>query len=590
MLNNQIRKVFAWISPKSKKPFILLVGVISLFVLLLLAYNLVFFRKIYPGVSVAGVFFSGLTQQEATEKLSSNIKTYDKMILSGQDQSFEIDVSAIDFSYNFSDSAKSAYTKYRTGNIASDLLQRLKAPFNKTHLALKINLDEKKLAEHLLIISDQVAQAPVYPNATFVEGEVVVEKGTAGSKVDIEGLRQKIIQNLSQANYAPIPIPVVSVDPTLSEEEAKRFKERAEKLVGKSLLLNFEYQTFTLKENEMLNLLTPNGNYNEEEISVFLNEMSIKLNREPQNAVFVFEKGRVKEFAPAKDGLTVDQESLKGATLNSLSVLGTSDEKTATIDIPLAKTSPKITTDQVNNLGIKELLGRGTSRFSGSIASRIHNIGVASAKFNGALVPPDEVFSFNNVLGDVSVYTGYKQAYIIKDGRTVLGDGGGVCQVSTTFFRAALDAGLPIVERRAHSYRVYYYEQDSLPGIDATVYAPTTDLKFMNDTPGHILIQTQVDPGRATLVFEIYGTSDGRVATTTKPVVTDIVPPPEDLYQDDPTLPAGTTKQIDWKAWGARVWFDYEVERNGEIIYYKTFYSNFRPWQAVYLRGTGPIN
>ena len=512
------------------------------------------------------------------------------MILFSQDQSFEIDLSTIDFSYNFSDSVKSAYTKYRTGNTASDLFQNLKAPFNKTHLSLKVNLDEKKLAEHLLIISDQVAQAPVYPNAMFMEGEVVVEKGTAGSKVDIEGLRQQIIQNLSQANFTPIPIPVVSVDPTLSDEEAKRFKERAEKLVGKSLLLNFEYQTFTLRENEILNLLAPNGNYNEEKFSAFLNEMSKKFNREPQNAVFVFEEGRVKEFAPAKDGLTVDQDSLKEAALNSLSMLGTSDEKTAAIDIPLAKTSPKITTDQVNNLGIKELLGRGTSRFRGSITSRIHNIGVASAKFNGALIPPGEIFSFNNVLGDVSVYTGYKQAYIIKDGRTVLGDGGGVCQVSTTFFRAALDAGLPIVERKAHSYRVYYYEQDSLPGIDATVYAPTTDLKFINDTPGHILIQTQVDPARATLVFEIYGTSDGRVATTTNPVVTNVVPPPEDLYQDDPTLPAGTIKQIDWKAWGARVWFDYEVVRNGEIIYDKTFYSNFRPWQAVYLRGTGPVN
>jgi vancomycin resistance protein YoaR len=240
-------------------------------------------------------------------------------------------------------------------------------------------------------------------------------------------------------------------------------------------------------------------------------------------------------------------------------------------------------------MGIKELIGRGSSRFRGSISSRIHNIALASSRFNGVLVKPGEIFSFNKALGDVSIYTGYKEAYIIKDGKTVLGDGGGVCQVSTTFFRAILSAGLPVVERRAHAYRVGYYEQDSSVGFDATVYDPSPDLKFKNDTPGHLLIQTYVNTRAATLVFEIYGTSDSRIASTTKPVVTDIVSPPEDLYVDDPTLPIGSVKQIDWKAWGAKAWFTYKVTRDKETIYQKTFYSNYRPWQAIYLRGTGPV-
>jgi len=135
---------------------------------------------------------------------------------------------------------------------------------------------------------------------------------------------------------------------------------------------------------------------------------------------------------------------------------------------------------------------------------------------------------------------------------------------------------------------VGYYEQDSAPGFDATIYAPSPDLKINNDTPGHILVQTSVDTKTSTLVFEIYGTKDGRVASVTKPVVSAQVAPPEDLYVDDPTLPAGTVKQIDYKAWGAKVSFNYLVTRNGEEIYKKTFVSNYRPWQAVYLRGTAP--
>lgn len=128
----------------------------------------------------------------------------------------------------------------------------------------------------------------------------------------------------------------------------------------------------------------------------------------------------------------------------------------------------------------------------------------------------------------------------------------------------------------------------SPPGLDATVYSPSTDLKIKNDTPGYILIQATAYPKTTTLIFELYGTSDGRVATVSKPRVSDIIPAPEDLYQDDPTLPAGKIKQVDYKANGAKVTFNYFVERDGETIYTKNFVSNYRPWQAIYLRGTGP--
>jgi vancomycin resistance protein YoaR len=168
-----------------------------------------------------------------------------------------------------------------------------------------------------------------------------------------------------------------------------------------------------------------------------------------------------------------------------------------------------------------------------------------------------------------------------------LGDGGGVCQVSTTLFRAVLNAGLPITERQPHAYRVSYYEQDIGPGFDATVFLPSPDLKFKNNTPSYLLIQTKVDQVNKKLTFDIYGTSDGRKVEISPVRIWDKQPPPPDLYQDDPTLPAGTIKQVEHKSWGAKVAFDYKIVRGEEVLSEKTFYSVYRPWQAVYLRGTG---
>lgn len=562
---------------------IFLVGLSSLFI-----YNLVYFKKIYPGIYISGVSVSGLKRQEAINMLKSTITTPDKIYLTYDSQTFEIDLETYDFYYDFEESTNLAYKKGRSGNILKDIATRLTLLFKKVDLDLTPRFDEETLSEHLSIIAGEIYQEPVYPTLTLVDGVVLVDKGTSGKEIDYDKLWSIISLQLSQNITLPIKIPIVVVDPTITDSEAGKLRMRAEKLIGKNIKLTFNNEEFLLEENDLFSFLSLNGNNKRgDEI---IEEISLKLNREPQNPIFVFKSDRIVEFAPAKEGIGLDSQKLEFAIIEKLANLETSEDITAVIVIPVEVEAPDITTEEVNNLGIKELIGRGSSRFSGSIPSRIHNIGLASSHFNGVLVAPGELFSFNEVLGDVSSYTGYKQAYIIRDGRTVLGDGGGVCQVSTTLFRAILASGLPVVERRAHSYRVAYYEQGSPPGLDATVYSPSTDLKFQNDTPSHILIQTIFDPSNNSLVFEIYGTKDGRVATTTKPIVYGVTAPPPDLYQDDPTLPAGTIKQVDYKAWGANVSFSYQVEKDGEIIFQKNFISNYRPWQSVFLRGTGPVN
>jgi len=574
---------------KPLKKFLMAAGLLIVPLLVIfLGYNLFHYGLIFPNTSIAGVNVSSLSPEKAASTLAEKIDVPEKIILVANDTPWVIETKEIGLSYDYSSSATTAYERTRTGNIFYDFAKRTTAPFVRTNLGLRMAIDEEKLESALSVIAGEIAVEPVYPSVQLIAKQVSVEKGKAGTDLDVKILRAKIGQVLAFASSEPIEIPLKVIDPTLTDEEAKLLAERAEKLKSKILTLKFEFQTFTYKGNQLLGLLDAKKQYSEGATTELANEIAKSINREPQDSVFVFEAGRVKEFAPSRDGVTLDAEALTEKIKESLTTLETFEETLASIDIPVERKAPKIQTEDVNNLGIKELIGRGSSRFAGSIANRIYNISLASSRFKGVLVAPGETFSFNEVLGDVSGFTGYKQAYIIQDGKTILGDGGGVCQVSTTLFRAALNAGLPIIERRAHAYRVSYYEQDSPPGLDATVYAPTTDLKFKNDTPGHLLIQPVVDTKKATLVFEIYGTSDGRIAKTTKPVVTNVVAPPEDLYQDDPTLPAGTIKQVDFKAWGAKVTFNYSVERGGETIYQKTFVSNFRPWQAVYLRGTGP--
>jgi len=236
-------------------------------------------------------------------------------------------------------------------------------------------------------------------------------------------------------------------------------------------------------------------------------------------------------------------------------------------------------------LGIKELLGEGESWFHHSIPGRVYNINLSASKIHGTLVAPGEVFSFVKTVGNIDAAHGYQPSYVIQNGRTVLGDGGGVCQTSTTLFRAVLASGLDIIERNAHAYRVSYYEENYDVGVDATIFSPTVDFKFKNDTENYILIQKNIDLANYYLNFKIFGTSDGRKATISKSKIWSQTPPPPDLYQDDPTLAPGVIKQVDWKAWGAKVSFDWKVEKDGQILHQQTFYSNYRPWQAVYLRG-----
>jgi len=336
--------------------------------------------------------------------------------------------------------------------------------------------------------------------------------------------------------------------------------------------------------------LAPLFKWDKTPIEETLKDLAQKIDFPAQNALFRFEKGKVTAFKTAQQGRRINTPKTLTDLEKKLAVLTKQASFPSEINIPLEIeiVEPEISTSQANNLGIEEFLGRGVSYFKGSPLERIHNLGLASSKLDGLLITPGQIFSLSKVLGEISLATGYQTSYIIKEGKTVLGDGGGVCQVSTTFFRAALNTGLAILERHPHSYRVAYYEQGGFsPGMDAAIFVPDVDLKIKNNTPAHVLIQTNFNSQNSSLSFEFYGKRDGRKIEISPVKVWEQKPPPEDKYIDDPNLPAGQIKQIDWKAWGAKTNFSYRVTKNGEILEEKSFYSNFLPWQAIFLRGAG---
>lgn len=563
--------------------------IISLLFLILTTYHLAYWQKIYPGVAILGRSVGNQNTKDASETIEKLIiEASPSAVLTFKSTEKIWQLELADFHYQATPTAEKAWQVGRNSQPINNLQQKFKAWFEGISLTLEYSLDQSILNQQVNQIADQVFIPAIEPAIKIInQKQIEIEPGKKGQILNKKKLITKINTQLAHLDFNFIELPLIEVSSNLTEEQIEQTRNRAKKFLGKKFILTTGEMNWELTDSQLVQLLSFDDGYNQEKIASWSANLALAINRPPQNAAFEFNQGRVTQFRAAKQGLHLELQKTINLINQSLAELE-KDKDTITTQLPVTTTLPQITIGEINDLGIQELVGQGLSYFRGSISSRIHNIQLASSKLNGLVISPGEIFSFNQSLGEVSSTTGFKQAYIIKEGRTVLGDGGGVCQVSTTLFRAALDAGLPIIERRAHAYRVSYYEQYSPVGLDATVFDPTADLKFKNDTPTHLLIQTQTDTINKKLTFELYGTDDGRIVTLSQSRIWDQVPPPPDLYQDDPTLPEGQIKQIDWQAWGAKVAFDYLVKRGEEILQQQTFYSFYRPWQAVYLKGTGP--
>ncbi len=598
---------------KSKKYFFGAITVFALPLLFILFLVLFLFitQRIYPNIKIAGVDVGLLTKEEASQKVALVLSKRGATLLDLKQQ-------------NASLSAQQNFT--------IDLAKQETAPFadkaiseafgigrTKAYLPAEIDLKIKPsipIRNQIENISSSINQNPIDSDLKIFEGEITVTQSQSGVVLDEDKLYSIVSDYLNGKTLSNSNLPIKTAEPELSYEEATAIKKRLDEIKLSPIKLTFEDLIFSLdleKTLELIDLansqnsviLATVGNekfnigaigingedtsdskltLNPEKLNEYLIDISSQIDRTVQEPLFSVdpnsspEKPRITEFRPPLEGRQLDKA--KAAELISAALIKEGHQNN--INLPVNIITPK--NSLVNDLGIKELIGTGVSNFAGSIENRKFNVGLAASRINGVIIAPNEEFSFVNTVGDISAATGYKQAYVIKSGRTVLDDGGGVCQVSTTIFRSALNTGLPITARTAHAYRVGYYEQGFPPGIDATIFHPSVDFKFKNDTGHHILIQAYVTG--TTLTVDLYGTSDGRTVSMSKPVVGSVTPAPPELRQDDPSLPKGTVKQVDFAANGANVSFSRTVTKGGVTYINETFRSNYRPWQAVYLVGT----
>ncbi len=251
--------------------------------------------------------------------------------------------------------------------------------------------------------------------------------------------------------------------------------------------------------------------YNPKEVYKWTKQIAGSVNTEAQEPELTLENGYATNFVAPIIGKQLDRYN------SSLKILQSLELGQTTLELAIQSTQPQRLLSDLNDLGITELIGRGESKFTGSPANRRHNIRVGTNKIKGVIIKPGEEFSFNKFLGPVEASAGFLPELVIKGNETIPELGGGLCQVSSTTFRAAMHAGLPITQRRNHSYAVQYY---SPQGTDATIYPGVIDLRFKNDTGNSILIWPYFKDTDI-LVFDFYGTRDGRQVKLNQPITYD---------------------------------------------------------------------
>ncbi len=589
-----------------------LVGGFILFFLLMIGlavgYDLAYQGRIFPGVGLAGLDLSGKSEAEAKQLITGRISFPEqgKVVFQEGSQVWIAHPVELGLFLDADASALAAYQVGRQGNIFARLGDQFEAWYFGLDLPPLLVYDEQSAQNYVRRIASEVDRPTVEASLKIQGVDVVVLPGQIGRSLDVDATLAPLQNQLRNLTDTIMPVMVNESPPAILDVSQQA--EIARKILSAPLTINvpdpaegdpgpwtFEPQQLaemlTIARVELAEGATYQVGLDTSRLTKILNEQAPKLARQPADARFIFndETRQLEVIQPAVTGRSLDVATAV-QDINQALVAGEHQ-----VALTLQYTQPEIGNDvKAEELGIREQVGVEVSYFYGSSASRIQNIETAAGRFHGVLVAPGAVFSMAETLGDISLDNGYAEALIIYGNQTIQGVGGGVCQVSTTLFRTAFFAGYPIVERHPHAYRVYYYELNAanqaverMAGLDATVYVPTVDFKFKNDTDNWLLMETYVQAAARKLTWKFYSTSDGRTVEWDTTGLQNVVEPEEAVYKENPELGKGEINQIDWGVDGADVTVTRTVYRDGQVYIDEAFHTHYLPFRDVYEYGPG---
>ena len=545
-----------------RKFIIIIVPIIFIGTVFFLSLNLINKdRVIIKGLRVAGVVVNETGKEDLKNKLEEKIENYknSNILIKTDTQETQISVKNMGLIFDIDNTLNEATALGKEGGLVKRLREQAKVFIFKTDLPLSANFDRNIMA---YFISNKLSDIhDPAKNISFIydfdEKRFEFSSAKTGQIIDINEFQNKLLKNIGKLSLATINLKQYKDEPLVTSEGAEEAKNYAERIIEQGPYTIKTYDdSWKIEKDDLIRWIDFRPAFDAESkkyylktsisrarIQDYLTSFAPGLNLLPVNAEFEIQEGRVVVFNLANSGYNLDIAQSANNIASAIENL----EKEASLEF--IETLPSITEGAINNLKINAMLSRGETNFAGSPSARKHNIRLGSNQYQGLLIAPGEEFSFNKNLGEVTAAEGYLPELVIKQGKTIPEYGGGICQVSTTLFRAAVYAGLEITQRYNHSYVVPYY---GTPGFDATIYPPNPDLAFKNNTPGYILIQYKIKGTR--LIFEIYGQDDGRKVELEGPVVYD--------------------KKSDGSQ---KAWLKQIVKAdNGDVLFEKTFYSNYK--------------
>lgn len=485
--------------------------------------------------------------------------------------------------FDSDETLRRAWAIGRNGNWVFNTIDQLRGVFAKRSIDIALSADTDNLKTSLE--NDFAAYIHPAQNASviFKDDMPSIIPETEGQRLNFDAVVKQVVTQLQKGNLKDVYLVASQEYPELTARDAEQLLPLIPDFIDlPKTELWYEKNKWVLDTDnvkEWLGFSKVQGKaslvLDPEKIKIFLEkEVVPKVNREAEDARLSIEGSRVSVWQAGQDGLELNMEE----TANLIAQWP--EQKPEKIEIVVDTVASAATDATADELGLKEIIGTGTSKFAGSPANRRHNIKTGANALHGLLIKPGEEFSLLKALGEIDGRNGYLQELVIKEGKTIPEYGGGLCQIGTTMFRATFNSGLPVTQRKNHSYRVVYYEP---AGTDATIYDPAPDYRFLNDTGHYVLIQARM--GTNELSFDFWGTKDERKVEVSKPVIYNIKSPPPTKIIETTDLPEGKKRCTESAHAGADAYFDYKVTyANGEIKE-KRFTSHYVPWQAVCLVG-----